>query len=162
MKPKGKIKKSARITPRAEVVGSASVNGVTGTIAKPLSSKGASADINVSGKNFNVGGSYNTENKGVGLRGSYTTPKGGQISASKNGDFYSGSYTSPKGVSVTASSDKSLDVNIPTRRGGGIGLMGSPSLLSARYTTPKGTTFEANKEGKKFSIGARINLNKKK
>ena len=163
-KPKKNKKTSLRISPRAEISAGAEFRGGSASITKPLASKGYLANVDVSTKKgVDVGGSYDTERKSLGLRGSYTTPKGGSISASKMGKYYSASYTSPKGLTVSADTEKNIDIDVPAKKGSG-GASISPSMVSARYTTKKGIPIEASyeKEGKKFNIGTRIALNRKK
>lgn len=165
MKERPKPKKvNVRINPRAEVVASTNLPGGGASISKSLSSKGAIANIDLEKKGISVGGTYETEGKRIGFRGSYRTPKGGTFSATKDGKFYSASYTSPKGVTISADTEKNIDIDIPRKKGGSVGASISPSILSARYITKKGVPIEASygKENKMFNIGTRIRLNKKK
>ena len=162
-KPKNK-KTSLRISPRAEVSAGIGFRSGSASITKPLASKGYFADVDISTKKgINVGGSYDTERKSLGLRGSYSTPKGGNVSASKEGKYYSASYTSPKGLNVSADSEKNINIDVPVKKRS-VGASFSPSILSVRYATKKGVPIEASyeKEGKKFNIGTRISLNRKK
>lgn len=102
----------------------------------------------------------------VRLSGSYNFPNESQVAFSKDKEGNTITYTSPGGFSISKRSgaNKGVDVDIPLKKGGFISTSINPSDVDATYISKGGNRYNASydKENKRFQVGARINIGKKK
>jgi hypothetical protein len=161
-------KRDVSISPQAEIVYNKYLGGDKGgvNISASKSIPTGRSSVDVSGSYKGVGGSarYSPSDKTLDASARVQNKKGAEFGASKYGNRYSASYTSPSGKSISIGSDKDINVSSPTKKGGFVSASFSPRGASGSLTTKKGNTFNVdyNKENKSFSVGARLNIKKKK